>query len=266
MPQDIDRIAKKLLECLGAGRSLARHPGLDMTAARAVAERVRELRERGGETPVGRKIGFTNTTIWQRYGVDGPMWNYVFDSTVRDLGDRVGTVSLQGFSEPRLEPEIAFGLSQAPDPSMDEGALFECIAWVAPSFEIVQSVYPGWEFTAAESAAAFGLHGALLLGHRHDVSADRGAWQASLSDFSATLVCDGRPIETGQASNVLGGPLRALAYLVREIAGDPTAQPLRPGEAITTGTLTDAQPLRPGQRWRTEFAGPPLAGPELVTR
>jgi 2-oxo-3-hexenedioate decarboxylase len=46
---------------------------------------VRSLREARGEKVLGRKIGFTNRTIWEQYGVYAPIWGYVYDTTVRIL-------------------------------------------------------------------------------------------------------------------------------------------------------------------------------------
>ena len=39
-----------------------------------------------------------------------------------------------------------------------------CVEWIAPGFEIVQSHFPDWKFAAADCTAAFGLHGALVVG------------------------------------------------------------------------------------------------------
>ena len=136
-----ERIASELLALLGTGRQSGRYPDLDFAEAYAVAARIRDLRQARGERPVGRKIGFTNTTIWERYGVTGPMWNFVYDSTVHDLAD-VPAFDLTGLPEPRIEPEIVLHLAEAPDPGMDERALLGCIDWIAHGFEIVQSVYP----------------------------------------------------------------------------------------------------------------------------
>jgi 2-oxo-3-hexenedioate decarboxylase len=47
---------------------------------------------------------------------------------------------------------------------MDERTLLESIDWVAHGFEVVQSVFAGWQFSAPDAVAAFGLHGALLIG------------------------------------------------------------------------------------------------------
>jgi 2-oxo-3-hexenedioate decarboxylase len=54
---------------------------------------------------------------------------------------------------------------------------------------------------------------------------------------------------------VLGGPLTALAFLVDLLKKQPAAPPLRAGEIISTGTLTDAHPVAPGETWRTEVTG-----------
>ena len=111
----------------------------------------------GAWRPIGRKIGFTNRTIWPQYGVYAPIWGYVFDTTVYELAT-VDALPLATLSEPRIEPEIMFGLKSAPAPDMDEAALLECVEWVALGFEIVQSIYPAWKFSAADTIAANGLH------------------------------------------------------------------------------------------------------------
>jgi 2-oxo-3-hexenedioate decarboxylase len=266
-PETRDRLAADLVDLLGTGRQippLSRdHPELDLPAAYAVAARVLDLRTARGERPVGRKIGFTNTTIWDRYNVTGPMWSHVYAQTVTDLPANRGRFALAGLPEPRIEPEIVFGLAAAPDAGMTEAALLGCIGWVAHGFEIVQSVYPGWVFTAADTAAAFGLHGALLVGPRHALDNDRRAWGKALADFTVELRCGDTLHDTGHAANVLGGPVRALRFLVEEIArhGGP---PLGPGEIVSTGTLTDAMPVAPGETWTSTIAGLPVEGLTLT--
>src|SRR5215470_16636768 len=103
---------------------------------------------------------------------------------------------------------------------MDEGALMGCIDWVAHGFEIVQSIFPGWQFSAPDTVAANGLHGALLVGPRHPVDDRAAQWQRELPDFTIDLLCDGRLIDRGRSSNVLDGPLSALRHLVGLLACD----------------------------------------------
>ena len=61
-------------------------------------------------------------------------------------------------------------------------------------------------------------------------------------------------------ANVLGSPLISLGYLVDLLEKQPGRQPLRAGEIITTGVLTDAHPVAPGETWRTEISGPAAQG------
>jgi 2-oxo-3-hexenedioate decarboxylase len=262
-PATIDRLAGDLVDLLGTARQIPPisrdHPELDLPAAYAIAARVLDLRRARGEHPVGRKIGFTNTTIWDRYNVTGPMWSHVYAGTVHDLPAARGRFALAGLPEPRIEPEIVFGLVAAPDAGMNEAALLDCIGWVAHGFEIVQSVYPGWIFTAPDTAAAFGLHGALLIGPRHAVAADRRAWGKALADFTVELHCGDTLRAEGHAANVLGGPVRALRFLVEEIVR-LHGPPLAPGEIVSTGTITDAMPVRPGETWSSTFAGLDVEG------
>lgn len=249
-----EAIAAELLPLLGTGAQRNGFPGLGMAEAYAVVDRVAQLRRARGERPVGRKIGFTNTTIWERYGVDAPMWNYVYDSTVHWV-ETTAVCTLAGLPEPRIEPEVVLHLARAPAAGMDETALLGCVDWVAHGFEIVHSVYPGWRMNGPEAAAAFGLHGALFIGPGREVRADRAAWGAALADFTVELSRDGSPRDRGHARNVLGGPLSALRFLVAEIARHPGATPLEAGEIVTTGTLTDAHPLCPGEIWAAVFKG-----------
>jgi 2-keto-4-pentenoate hydratase len=73
-----------------------------------------------------------------------------------------------------------FKLALAPAPGMDETALMACIDWVGHGFEIVQSIFPGWKFSAPDAVAAFALHGALLIGPRHSIAACAEDWSRML--------------------------------------------------------------------------------------
>src|SRR4051794_30364476 len=94
--------AAALLETQAARRQIA--PAADLTMAQAyrIAAEIRDLRLARGERVVGRKIGFTNRTIWDEYGVHAPIWGYVYDRTLHDLNEPARVADLV---EPRIEPE-----------------------------------------------------------------------------------------------------------------------------------------------------------------
>ena len=93
----------------------SRPGGLSLHDAYRVTPLVRQMYEATGARVAGRKIGFTNRTIWAQYGVYAPIWGYVFDRSLQDLAT-TEKLSLAAFSEPRIEPEIVFGLADAPSP------------------------------------------------------------------------------------------------------------------------------------------------------
>jgi 2-oxo-3-hexenedioate decarboxylase len=256
-PADIHAFAAEAFAALATGRQVtpfsACHPAFGPDDAYRVAAVVRHMREGRGERPVGRKIGFTNRAMWVEHGVHAPIWGYVYDRTVRNATDE--PFPLAGLAEPRIEPEIVLGLAAAPAPDMDERALLACVDWVAHGFEIVQSIFPGWKFAAPDTVAAFGLHGALLLGPRHSVAAHAADWSRRLPAFDIELMRDGVVVERGCGANVLGGPLSALRHLVDLLGHDPVNPPLAAGEIVTTGTLTLARPVAPGETWTTRLTG-----------
>jgi 2-oxo-3-hexenedioate decarboxylase len=263
---DVQAIADEAFAVLGSERQIEpfsrRFSGFDLDAAYRVTDAVRQLREARGERPVGRKIGFTNRTIWDEYRIAAPMWGYAYDRTVSNLADLGGTFSLAGLAEPRIEPEIVFGFgfARAPEAGMDERAILECVDWVAHGFEIVQSIFPAWDFALADTVAGYGLHGALMIGPRHEIVGQADAWLQPLANCEIDLSRNGVVIDHGQASNVLGGPVSALRHLVEVLANDPVNPPLAAGEIVTTGTLTRAFPIAPGETWATKLTGIPLEG------
>ena len=235
--------------------------GLSVAEAYERALTVRQLRIRRGEQPRGYKIGFTNRTIWERYGVYAPIWGTVWNTTL-SFCDGEGELALAGTCQPRIEPECVFGIAATPPARPTPDQLAACIEWMAPGFEIVQSHMPDWKFAAADTVADSGLHARLLVGRRIPVAGGQGAaFDARLAAARVVLSCDGRPMDEGTGANVLDGPLHALAHFVAALRDEPGAPDLQPGDVVTTGTWTDAWPVHRGEHWHAAFGAPlaPLA-------
>jgi 2-keto-4-pentenoate hydratase len=231
-----------------------RYPQLTAEEGYAAAQLLHEHRLAAGWIAVGRKIGFTNRNIWPLYGVYQPIWGYVYDRTLIGAADGSATVPLAGLLNPRIEPEICFGLKAPPA----AGNLLGCIEWVAHACEIVQCPHPDWKLKLADSTANNGLHGRLVVGRRTSIGEIPGLAEA-LPEVEARLFKGNAAIDRGRGENVLGSPLLALGHLVATLSAQGAA-PLLAGEIITTGTLTDAHPVRAGETWRTEISGLPLQG------
>jgi 2-oxo-3-hexenedioate decarboxylase len=265
-PHDVAAIATRLIHAYDTATTIATitdtDPDFDIPAAYEVLREIENRRRIAqGWQMVGRKIGFTNTTIWSRYGVYQPMWAHIWTHSTHFAKDGHATLELKTFVQPRIEPEVVFRLRSAIPPTNEPLEILRCVEWIAPGFEIVQSHFPDWKFTAPDCTAAFGLHGALVVGTTIPVtSRNREALATALPTFKLTLRRGRAVVDRGVGANVLGSPALALAHLVRVLATQPQFQSLAPGEIVTTGTVTDAWPIAAGQTWASDYGALGIGG------
>jgi 2-oxo-3-hexenedioate decarboxylase len=263
---DIAAIATRLISAYDNATQIApiteADPTFDVPAAYEVLREIANRRRIAqGWQAVGRKIGFTNTTIWSRYGVYQPMWAHIWTHSTHYARGGRAMLGLKSFVQPRIEPEVVFRLRSAVPPTNDPLAILRCVEWVAPGFEIVQCHFPDWKFTAPDCTAAFGLHGALIVGTPITLTdRNRGALGASLPTFTLTVRKGRKVVDRGVGANVLGGPASALAHLARLLATQPQFEPLAAGEVVTTGTITDAWPIVAGETWASDYGALGIGG------
>jgi 2-oxo-3-hexenedioate decarboxylase len=263
--KDLKSIADRLIAAQDAATTLplitTAMPDFSVADGYAVLLDIEQRRRAQGWRAVGRKIGFTNRTIWPRYGVYQPMWAHVWSNTVHFAAGNQASLPLRSFVQPRIEPEVVFKL-RTPVPTTDDPlALLAAVEWVAPGFEIVQSHFPDWKFKAPDCTAACGLHGALVVGT--PVALDDGKREslaAALPVCTVTLSRGGNVVDRGMGANVLDSPALALGHLARLLAGQPDSPPLAAGEIVTTGTITDAWPVAPGEIWSSDYGALGLSG------
>jgi 2-oxo-3-hexenedioate decarboxylase len=258
-----DALSAELISLDGAPREVppfsTRHAGLTPESGYRAAARVHADRLARGWLPIGRKIGFTNRTLWERYGVHEPMWGTVYDRTLLGAANDRVTIPLAGLVQPRIEPEICFKLKAKPPQSANPEDLLASIEWIAHSVEIVHCYHPGWKVTLADCTAANGLHGRLAFGTPTPVARLRGPRRNAAGVRSRTFERSA-VVDRGTGANVLGSPLLALAHFIGVLANQPDAPALRAGEIVTTGVLTDAHPVKAGETWTTSLRGLPLPG------
>lgn len=255
--------AQEILTALDTVRQIprpsAQDPGFDLDDGYAVAARVVALRVARGERPVGWKVGFTNRMIWDEYGVHAPIWGPIYESGFVAAVDGLAECEAAHFCEPRIEPEIALRLARVPDPDMDDLSLLGCVDGIAHGFEIVQSLFADWRFSAADTVAGCALHGS----YRHGpfvpvLTQDMEDWCERLAGFRIRLERNAVQVDEGGAGDILGGPLAVLRHLARGMAGNPHGWALRPGDIVSTGTVTRAFPVVAGEVWRSRIDGLPL--------
>ena len=255
---DLKDIADRLIAAYDSATMLPRitagTPDFSVADGYTVLHDIETRRRAQGWQPVGRKIGFTNRTIWPRYGVYQPMWAHVWTRTVHFARDGKATLPLQSFVQPRIEPEVVFKL-KAPVPLTErsgggagerrmDGAGIRDRAEPFPGLEVFRS-------RLRSGVRAAWRAGGRRAGRRTD--ANRAALAAALPAFEVTLSRGDAVIDRGVGSNVLDSPALALAPS-RPPAGRSAAGPkLAAGEIVTTGTITDAWPVAAGEIWSSDY-------------
>jgi 2-oxo-3-hexenedioate decarboxylase len=229
--------------------SLPSANGFDLDTAYAMESEIMRLRASAGHAAVGRKVGFANKALWRILKLETVVWAHMFEDTVQHAEQGAAELSISHLRAPKIEPEIVMQLR-------DPAAGLAGVEWVALGFEIVDCPYPDWKFTPVDFVAAWGLHAGLIVGPKRPVT-DLETLGQQLADFKLALSCNNTFVEEGAGKNCLRSPALCLEELARAAAkrGDP----LRAGEIISTGSLTDAKPIIAGEEWRAELNGLPLA-------
>ena len=235
---------------------------LTVQDAYCIGQEIENLRADRKEYTVGLKVGFTNRNIWKEYNASSPIVGAIYNTTVKMIDKNF---SIDRLLEPKIEPEIIFKLKKTPKAYMSNEELVDCISHVSHGFEIVHSIFKNWQFTTADTIAAFGLHGALLCGPFVEIlKVEKSIWLEELSSFNITLSCNGKEVDRGHASNVLeAGPLEALRHILLDNKNLGRQVTLNPGDLVTTGTLTGAFSIKADEVWSTELHGIKLRGIEV---
>ncbi|WP_432847940.1 2-keto-4-pentenoate hydratase [Amycolatopsis sp. CA-161197] len=214
-----------------AEQQLSADHDLSLAEAYAVQHALVSRRLGRGETRVGVKLGFTSRTKAAQMGVSEVI---IGQLTSRMHVEEGAEIWLGAYVHPRVEPEIAFRLARNIDPQLWTGNVTEAVNAVAPAVEIIDSRYRDFRFNLADVVADNTSASGFVV----------GAWQplpASLDNRGMVLELDGRLVQSGSSSAILGDPLRAVAAAIR-MAGRYDI-PLRAGDVLLAGAGTPAVAL-----------------------
>jgi 2-oxo-3-hexenedioate decarboxylase len=261
---DSTALADELMAAYDTGQMVATPPssrdaGFDLPAAYAVEAELVRRRRAGGRTTVGRKVGFANKALWRILKLDTVVWAHMYDDTVRYAANNEASLTLERLRSPKIEPEIVFKLKTPLAAGADASAVLDAVEWLALGFEIIDCPFPGWQFQPADFVASFGLHAALIVGAPRRVAP---ATIEALPRFKVRLLRNGELVDEGSGKNVLRSPALSLGELASAIARQPGANPLAPGEIVSTGTITTSQPIAAGETWSATVEG--LDVPDLT--
>ncbi len=277
-PLDVAALARELMSAHDSGEMVAippsSRPGFDLDAAYAVEAILKNLREAAGHKAVGRKVGYANKAMWRVLKLETLVWAHMYDDTVHYTGNDIKnaqnscTLSVAHPRSLKVEPEIIFGLKRSissADPQKDAAtAALESTAWIAVGFEIIDCPYPDWKFQPSDFVASFGLHAALVVGHRVEIQPEQIATLVEeLPRLKVRVSKNGEFVEEGSGKNSLKSPALCLAELGAAITRRSPTQPLQAGEIVSSGTLTAGHLATAGELWKVEVEGLSLSSLSL---
>lgn len=197
----------------------------------------------------GWKLGATAEPVQALLGLGAPFYAPLIASECHPSGAQLELApGTRG-----VEVELAFRMARDL-PARREGyppeEILPALASLHPALEIVGTREALVDLDGLHAIADFGLNVAFV--HGPAIAGWRGL---DLAGVAARCVLDGVEAARGTADVVLGGPLRALAWLTRQ------AVALRAGDWISTGSITGITPLRAAAQVVGDFG--PLGRVEL---
>ena len=259
MAIDANAVAEELIEAYATGallpETLSSREGFDLATAYSVEAELSRRRRASGRTIVGRKVAFANPAAWGKLEIDTVAWAPMYDDTVQQAKDECNDVPFM--YAPKLEPEVVFKLKTTVDGDpTDPAAVLSAVEWLSLGYEIVDCPFVDWQFQPPDLVAAFGFHAGLVLGAPTAVTnANITALAGQLAQFKLKLFKNDALVEEGRGRNVLRSPALCLGELAAAIRRSPWAEPLMPGELVSTGSLTTPMLIAPGDTWRAEPEG-----------
>ncbi|MEM6825745.1 MAG: 2-oxo-hepta-3-ene-1,7-dioic acid hydratase [Pseudomonadota bacterium] len=236
-PQDCANAAADLIEAEASGHQIGllslRHPEMGIDDAYAVQTEIIKRKVEQGRRIIGWKIGLTSKAMQAALGIDFPDSGVLFDDMIFATGS---TVPKERFIQPRVEAEIAFGISKAISNEANREEILDATAWVAPALEILdtrifrrdpESGTPrGIVDTISDNAANAGI---VLGQERHALDAIDLRW------VGAITFRDGTVEETGLGAGVLNDPVESVVWLAQRMAS--YGQRIEGGHVILSGSF-----------------------------
>jgi 2-keto-4-pentenoate hydratase len=250
----IERAARLIAQARLAGQRL---PGLpedcrppDEAAAYRVQEALHgQLAAAGRGTLAGHKIGCTTPVMQQFLGIANPCAGGVFARTVQRLA---GTFSHAGFLHVGVECEIAVRLARplaAAGAPYDEGGVAAAVGACMAAIEVVDDRYEDYRALDTPTLIADDFFNAgCVLGALVE------PWhELDLAALEGRMAINGTEVGRGRGGDILGHPLKALAWLANALAARGGA--LQEGELVLLGSVVQTHWVAAGDRVEIEIEG-----------
>ena len=196
---------------------------------------------------IGKKIGCTNEAAKIQLNIKDSFFGNMFSNNISKSNT---VINSKKYFSPFVEPEFSFimknelDIAKAPYSS---DIVYNSILAVLPSIELVDSRYEDWTSIGVNNLIADNAV------HAHWVYG-KEIRELNLFDFndhSVDLFINGKFIEKGNASAVMGNPINSLTWLINNLA--IIGKVLPKNYYVSTGTCTKAIPISIGDKVTADF-------------
>src|SRR5688500_5686263 len=215
---------------MAESRAMARDPRIERGMLAQLTQRRQRLE--AGESSLGWKLGMGVPAAMQKLGTDAPLVGYLLAGALVDDG---GTVSLDGWGNAKLEPEIAVHLAADLAAGASREDAEAAIAGLGVAIELVDLDADADDPEAILAADIFQRHvllGPLVEGARPD-------------GVSARVLQNGdEAAAAADATEATGDPVDLVRHVADVVGG--TGEALRAGEVVICGSVVPALGVAPG--------------------
>jgi len=250
----IERAAGLLAEARLARCRLAGLPADCRPQDEAAAYRVQDalharLSAAGHGALAGHKIGCTTPVMQQFLGIANPCAGGIFAPTVRH---RAGSFAHADFLHVGVECEIAVRLARplpAAGTPYDEAGVAVAVGACMAAIEVVDDRYEGYRSLDTPTLIADDFFNAgCVLGDPVE------NWrELDLAGVEGRMTINGSAVGRGRGGDILGHPLRALAWLANALAARGRA--LQDGEFVLLGSVVQTRWVERGDVVEIEIEG-----------
>jgi len=228
---DLARLARLLLDSertrIPIEPLTSSFPGLSFEEAYQIQRININDRMNSGERLVGHKIGLTAQAMRDKFNVADPDYGHLLDTMISEENQ---PFELAELIDPQVEVEPAFFLGKplrGPGITIDD--VLEATDYIRVCFEIIDSRIIDWNILFQDTVADNGSSARVIFGPQRILPTD-----FELDDLETGLELDGKTVETGSTSAILGHPANGIAWLANTMAEFDTT--LEAGHVVLPGT------------------------------
>ena len=214
-----------------------------LETAYAIQHKLVNHRVVDGNPIIGVKLGFTSKAKMEQMGVS----DLIIGQLTKDMFcSNGGSLDINKFIHPRVEPEVCFLLSKDIDEVLNAEEVKTYVSGVAAAIEVIDSRYADFKFSLEDVVADNCSSAAFIT----------GVMSMDLPDFEPTpieLLINGEIVSTGSTADILDNPWNSLSEATR--LAKLHNIPLKKGMYVMAGAATAATFMQESQEISVHISG-----------